>query len=385
MHPRAAAGRVGNPAGQELAELLPAGFPTRPAARSRPLSTRPARPAPGPVRPAAGPVRPAAGPVRPATSAAAQPLGRPAPRTPAVHQPQGPACGGSRSHGPRKPVDHSRNIKATRRGPEWLPEEPFMVGAMTTTADHPVHSRVEHDAGEPLVDRTAAAVDCSPELPVVPSLSPSRAADFMTCPLLFRFRTIDRLPERPSAQAARGTVVHAVLERLFDLPRPERTLAAAVDLVEPQWLTLLGSQPELAELVAGEPGGVGDWLNSAGELLAGYFHLEDPSRLEHAEREHYVETTLSTGLRLRGYIDRLDETSSGDVRVVDYKTGRAPAEAFEVKALFQMRFYALVVWRLSGRVPRLLQLMYLGDREVLRYVPDEADLRATERKIVALW
>ncbi|HEX7461407.1 MAG TPA: exodeoxyribonuclease V subunit beta, partial [Dermatophilaceae bacterium] len=31
------------------------------------------------------------------------------------------------------------------------------------------------------------------------------------------------------------------------------------------------------------------------------------------------------------------------------------------------------------------QLMYLGDREVLRYVPDEADLRATERKIVALW
>ena len=173
-----------------------------------------------------------------------------------------------------------------------------MVGAMTTTADHPVHSRVEHDAGELLVDRTAAAVDCSPELPVAPSLSPSRATDFMTCPLLFRFRTIDRLPERPSAQAARGTVVHAVLERLFDLPRPERTLAAAVDLVEPQWLILLKSQPELAELVAGEPGGVGDWLNSAGELLAGYFQLEDPSRLEPVEREHFVETTLSTGLRL---------------------------------------------------------------------------------------
>src|SRR5450756_2404208 len=113
MHPSSAAGR-------SSASSCPAGFPTRPAARSRPLSTRPARPAPGPVRPAAGPVRPAAGPVRPATSAAAQPLGRPAPRTPAVHQPQGPACGGSRSHGPRKPVDHSRKIKATRRGPEWL-------------------------------------------------------------------------------------------------------------------------------------------------------------------------------------------------------------------------------------------------------------------------
>ena len=50
-----------------------------------------------------------------------------------------------------------------------------------------------------------------------PSLSPSRAADFMTCPLLFRFRTIDRLPEPPSHAATRGSPVHAVLERLFDL------------------------------------------------------------------------------------------------------------------------------------------------------------------------
>src|SRR5262244_143201 len=51
-----------------------------------------------------------------------------------------------------------------------------------------------------------------------PSLSPSRAADFMVCPLLYRFRVIDRIPELPSPVAARGTVVHAVLERLFDLP-----------------------------------------------------------------------------------------------------------------------------------------------------------------------
>ena len=38
----------------------------------------------------------------------------------------------------------------------------------------------------------------------------------MTCPLLYRFRVIDRLPEPPSPAAARGTLVHAVLERLFD-------------------------------------------------------------------------------------------------------------------------------------------------------------------------
>ena len=76
---------------------------------------------------------------------------------------------------------------------------------------------------------------------------------------------------------------------------------------------------------------------------------------------------------------------TGAVRVVDYKTGRAPREGFEAKAMFQMRFYALVLWRLRGEVPRLLQLLYLGSGEVLRYEPDEADLLATERKLEAIW
>src|SRR5436305_6059507 len=86
--------------------------------------------------------------------------------------------------------------------------------------------------------------------PRPPSLSPSRAADFKTCPLLYRFRTIDRLPERPSPDMARGTLVHAVLERLFDLPAADRTPDAAAALVEPQWQRLVAEQEELAGLFA---------------------------------------------------------------------------------------------------------------------------------------
>ena len=83
---------------------------------------------------------------------------------------------------------------------------------------------------------------------------------------------------------------------------------------------------------------------------------------------------------LRGYVDRLDRNAAGDTRVVDYKTGKAPGEGFEQKALFQMRFYALAWWRMTGEVPRRLQLMYLGNSEVLRYEPVEDDLRSTERR-----
>jgi putative RecB family exonuclease len=225
-------------------------------------------------------------------------------------------------------------------------------------------------------------------VPVIGSLSPSRAGDFMTCPLLYRFRVIDQIPEKPSPAAVRGTLVHAVLERLFDLPAEARTVPAALELLGPQWERLLEEDSGLAELFTDDPDGTAEhaeWLAQARQMVERYFVLEDPRRLEPAERELFVETVLESGLKLRGYIDRLDVAPTGDVRVVDYKTGKAPRADFETRALFQMKFYALVLWRLHGTVPRLLQLMYLGNGEILRYSPDEADLRATERKVEALW
>ncbi|WP_078857171.1 PD-(D/E)XK nuclease family protein [Streptomyces sp. NBRC 109706] len=240
------------------------------------------------------------------------------------------------------------------------------------------------------------------------SLSPSRAADFQQCPLLYRFRVIDKLPEAPSAAATRGTVVHAVLERVFDAPAAERSVPRARELVAPEWRRLLAKRPELAQLFGRAPapeaeteaegeaeGAAGEpeldeerlsaFLAEAERLVERWFSLEDPTRLEPAERELFVEATLDSGLLLRGVIDRVDVAPSGEIRIVDYKTGKAPPAAYAAGALFQMKFYALVLWRLRGTVPRRLQLVYLGSGEVLTYDPAEEDLRGVERKVHALW
>ncbi len=249
--------------------------------------------------------------------------------------------------------------------------------------------------------RVSVAVRIVPDM--TPALSPSRASDFMQCPLLYRFRVIDRLPEPPSAAAARGTLVHAALERIFDLPAAERTPEATIGLLASEWARLVEEEPDLAGLVlpadeVGNDEGDGPdatedadtsvhtqaWLDAAAAFVRTWFTLEDPTRLEPAERELYVEAEVD-GLVMRGYVDRLDVAADGRLRVVDYKTGRAPSELWEGKALFQMKFYALVLWRTRGVVPTLLQLVYLRDGQVLRYAPDEQDLRATERKIQALW
>ncbi len=224
---------------------------------------------------------------------------------------------------------------------------------------------------------------------VLGALSPSRAADFRSCPLLYRFRTVDRLPEPASPAAVRGTVVHKVLEQLFDLPAPARTPERADELVQGVWEEVLAAEPAAAEMFVGGPvdGGtpIADWLASCHEVLQRYFTLEDPRALEPAHREEYVETLLDSRLLLRGIVDRIDVAPDGAIRVVDYKTGRSPGVGFESSALFQMRFYALVIWRTRGVVPALLRLIYLGNGEMISYQPDEADLRATERLLVALW
>ena len=217
------------------------------------------------------------------------------------------------------------------------------------------------------------------------ALSPSRAGDFLSCPLLYRYRTIDRLPESSSPDAVRGTLVHQVLEDIFDLPAAERTPEAAHRLLEPAWRQLQVTSSQARDVAATVDQET--WLASAHEVLDRWFLLEDPTRLEPLEREAFVEATLDNGLLLRGIIDRLDRAPDGALRVVDYKTSNSPAVGFEAKALFQLRIYALILWRSRGLVPRLLQLVYLGSgaSEMVRYEPDEDDLRATERKVEAIW
>ena len=121
----------------------------------------------------------------------------------------------------------------------------------------------------------------------------------------------------------RGTLVHAVLERLYDLPAAGAPPPRRRELLLPQWRRLLEEEPAYAELFADDAERAA-WLAQARGDAGAVLPLEDPRRLEPAERELYVEAVLDSGLMLRGYIDRLDVAPTGEVRVVDYKTGSAP-------------------------------------------------------------
>ncbi len=212
-------------------------------------------------------------------------------------------------------------------------------------------------------------------------LSPSSVTDFKSCPQLFKFRKIDHLPEPVSGAAARGSLIHAVLERLFSEGAPARTPDRAQELLDALWRQVR-EDPEF------RPTGMGmeeeaAWLKEARSLLRNYFKLEDPRAVEASELEWWIEYDLSE-VQLRGIIDRLEKRADGSWVLTDYKTGRVPGESRELAAFFGLRFYALVCWRAFGIIPKEIRLVYLADPVVLTLNPNERMLLAFERQMRAL-
>ena len=218
------------------------------------------------------------------------------------------------------------------------------------------------------------------ELPT--SLSPSKVSSFTECALAFRFSAIDRLPDPPTIATVRGTLVHSSLERLMLLEPADRTVDAAIACLADA-RAALDDDAEWAELAL-DAAAEATFLAEADVLVRKYFEIEDPTTVTPMGLELRMEVELE-GLTLRGIIDRLERDPDGGLVVTDYKTGRAPNEAFEQSRLGGVHFYAFLCERLLGERPARVQLLYLSDPVVITTVPSEQSIRQLERKVKAIW
>lgn len=220
-------------------------------------------------------------------------------------------------------------------------------------------------------------------LPLPTSLTPSKVSAFTDCALAFRFAAIDRLPEPPSPWTAKGTLVHRALERLFSEEAPEgRTPAAASALLHASVDEVLDSEEYAPlELRADERLAL---VTDAEVLVGNLFALEDPGRVEVVDTELRLEVTVGN-LTLRGIIDRLERDRNGDYIVTDYKTGKAPATAFEQKRLGGVHFYAFLCEQALGRRPAKVQLLHLREPLAIIATPSEQSIRGLQTRTRAIW
>jgi putative RecB family exonuclease len=227
-------------------------------------------------------------------------------------------------------------------------------------------------------------------------LSPSRISDYQQCPALYKYRAIDKLVERPGLDALRGSLVHLILEKVFKNPPTQRDFITAVSLTKICWEDLLKEEPELicaldvniafplTEFIQISDERLDVLFEEVKTLVANYYSLEDPSKIQPKSTEELIEFDLSENLKIKGYVDRIDESPQGWLRINDYKTGKSPKENFSSKAMFQLKFYALVIFKSTKQVPKLLRLIYLKDSQILTYEPNEQDLDLTLKKVEAV-
>ncbi|MGA7097344.1 MAG: PD-(D/E)XK nuclease family protein [Acidimicrobiia bacterium] len=223
-------------------------------------------------------------------------------------------------------------------------------------------------------------VDLEP--PRLETLSPSRAGDFKTCPQLFKFRAIERLPEPTSVYQARGTTAHLALQRLFDHPAADRTPELLFDLFRAAWTEMRGD--EEFEALFPDTDDERQWGVESLELLANYFGIEDPTSFEPVDRELDMLEDLD-GITIRGILDRIDRDIDGRLIITDYKTGKAPPERFALPAFFALKIYALLIRRRLNETPKELRLLYLNGPTMYRLEVDERQLDAMESQLRALW
>lgn len=227
------------------------------------------------------------------------------------------------------------------------------------------------------------------DTPVLATLSPSRAGDFKTCPQLYKFKAIDKIPTIPTVQQARGTTIHLALQKLFEEPANSRTPEHLYDLFRESWSELKPVEyPDLFESVDDERA----WGIESMNMLATYFSIEDPTSFEPIALEMDLLVDVDH-MKIRGILDRMEEITTvgpdGDEQtalvITDYKTGRAPDERYANKAFFALKIYALLI-RISRNVtPTRIRLLYLnGPTEYTMEITD-AQLDAMQKQLAALW
>ncbi len=200
--------------------------------------------------------------------------------------------------------------------------------------------------------------------------------------MAFRFASIEKLSEPPSAYMVKGSLVHRVLELLYVMPAAQRTRQNAGPAFA-QAVAEYRLDPEFTMLALTEAQEQA-FLDDCLALTQAYFEMEDPTTVREIGLELRLEAQVGD-LTLRGIIDRLELDDNGGLVVVDYKTGRAPGLKYEQSRLSGVHFYSFLCEAVFGQRPSAIRLMYLRTGETITALPSAQSVKFITTRTTAVW
>ena len=189
-------------------------------------------------------------------------------------------------------------------------------------------------------------------------VSASQLDTFEKCSLKCKFNYIDKVERVSSLAAVRGTFVHSVLEGLYELDSEERDLDTTKLIARAEWDLLVENNEEFQSLEL-EDQAQREFRQESWKLIRRLWEIESPKSVEVDSNEMKLEFDIEEGVHFIGYADRLDRVGDG-IEVIDYKTGKRPANRFAGDKKRQIKLYALAVDEMTGKPVRKGKLLFFG-------------------------
>jgi DNA helicase-2/ATP-dependent DNA helicase PcrA len=210
--------------------------------------------------------------------------------------------------------------------------------------------------------------------------SASALNEYQKCPLKYKFSRVLEVPTQARTYFDLGTAVHSVAEGLTRRQIEEKgylpTMEDALALLDKYWVSnsyhsIMQEQEDRA----------------SAEKMLQYFVRWCAERKElgcnpvSAETQFEIEVA---GKKLKGFIDRIDMTPSGEYEVFDYKTGKSTLSRNEIKEDIQMNAYSLAVQAIYGKLPATATLLYVRNEKPVVYQVTKDSVQQSEQEIGSL-
>lgn len=179
-------------------------------------------------------------------------------------------------------------------------------------------------------------------------LSYSSMSLFLECPQKYKFRYIDKIPQKPRHFFSFGTSMHEALEFFYSPPGDvPLSLAGLIEYYQAHWISEGYEQPgQEAEYKA------------RGESILTDFYAKHITNFKLPFFTEYKFDLLVAGVPVTGYIDRIDRV--GDkIAILDYKTGK-PLAKDRLDTDNQLTMYQLACEELLGMKVESLTFYHLN-------------------------
>ena len=195
--------------------------------------------------------------------------------------------------------------------------------------------------------------------------SPFSLNMFQQCPQRYKFYYTPELRDiykRARPYFTMGDHIHATLKDFLSvIPVSERNLPKLEALLREKWRrNRKGFNNRNDEKKWGEKA-VNQlrWFAQNHDIMATPFLVED-----------YHSVELTSTIKLKGRIDRVDKEADGSLHIIDYKTGKMPAEIDRI----QLHIYALILSKKQDLPLKKVSYLYLEAGELRTVELTAADL-----------